>query len=130
MKITVLNKRDVVNYKPSNKSVIIRIGDTFPLNKLNHSYISESHYFFSDIDEESEYSIQKDEAVKLARFILKYINDVDEIVIHCVYGKGRSPAISYAIHSFLNRNFDDLYKYPDINMYVYNELMKALLKEL
>lgn len=129
MKLTILNKREVMEYIPKKKAVVIRVGDIYPLNTLNHKYIEESHFYFSDIDEESEYSIQKDEADKLANFILKYIDSVDEFVIHCVYAQGRSPAIALAIATFLEieNNYDK--KYPDINRYVFLNLLDAILRE-
>ena len=128
MKITVLNKSEAVQYRPEGDAVIIRIGDVYPLNKIFGEYIDQSHYYFSDIDEEGEYSIQKDEADKLASFILKYIDVVDEIVIHCVYAQGRSPAIGYSIATYLGEDNDFLSKYPDINLFVYNRLMDSFLK--
>lgn len=127
MKITILDKRDAVIYKPEDKAVIIRIGDVYPLNKLKYKYIDECKYFFSDTNEFSEYSIQKDEAIEIAKFILKYINEVDEIVIHCVYGQGRSPAIAAVIYNFLDDKFD-FSKYKNINKYVYNEINEAIIK--
>jgi len=128
MKITVLNKTEVVLYQPKEDAIIIRIGDVYPLNKIFGKYIDQTHFYFSDIDEESEYSIQDDESDKLASFILKYIDTVDEIVVHCVYAQGRSPAIGYAIATYLGKDNDYINKYPDINLYVYNKLMNSFLK--
>lgn len=86
--------------------------------------------FFLDIDGDSEYCIQDDEAMKISDTVKKYANEIDEFVVHCVYGQGRSPAVGYAIAKYLGINdIDYKKKYPEMNYYVYNKIKKFLIPE-
>jgi len=114
VKVSVFNKYDVVNYQPSGLSAIIRIADTFNFNDLKGNYDSEIQFFFSDIEDElSDYAISK---------TLKHFN---EIVVHCEYGQGRSPAVAYVISEYYGLPFD-ISIYPNVNKLVISKLKEAL----
>jgi len=125
VKVSVFNKYDVVNYQPSGLSAIIRIADTFNFNDLKGNYDSEIQFFFSDIEDElSDYAISEEEAKDLAKFI-KTLKHFNEIVVHCEYGQGRSPAVAYVISEYYGLPFD-ISIYPNVNKLVISKLKEAL----
>ncbi len=131
MKITVLSKSEARSYKPIGTAIIIRIGDYFPsripLGEIQGKYLNITEYDFPDIDEFTEYSMKDEEAKSIAATIKEYSGEVEEIVVHCIYGQGRSPAIAYAIATYNN---DTSINYPEqyekLNNIIYDKLMKYL----
>jgi len=127
-KIIVFNKKDAKNYIPKDKAIIIRMGDSLPFPKLKGSYIEEKSFYFSDVDAISDYAITNDDAKEIISFVDKYINKVNEIIVHCEYGQGRSPAVAFAISEYLKsknisieeQNYLD--KYPNINKYIFEKI--------
>lgn len=116
MKITVLSGREVVDYKPLNSASLIRIfHKTTELEKIDsekYEYILE--YYLADIEsakvwEEYEQELnaeglyQPTESSIQALFsFLKRCKDSDELVIHCLAGISRSPAVAYIACWFYN----------------------------
>jgi predicted protein tyrosine phosphatase len=130
VKITIKNKKSVKDYIPIGKAAIIRMEDNYPYSKLKYKYDKELELYFSDIDYDCEYSIQKTDAEKIIKF-LKYIkeNDFDELVVQCEYGQGRSPAIAFFAAEFLEEKIEyNIKDFPDINNYVYN-FLKVYIKK-
>ena len=130
MKITVFNKKNAKNHIPNGKSIIIRMGDQLPFPKLKGDYIAKKSFYFSDVDSISDYAISKEDAKNILEFIDNNINDIDEIIVHCEYGQGRSPAVAYAVSEYLinknipHENEEYLQKYPNINIYVFETIKK------
>ena len=105
MKISVFDKNKVKDYEPLGLSAVIRISDSYDMPKLKGKYSLEKRFYFSDTEEElSEYSISEEEANELASFI-KDLELFNEIVVHCDYGKGRSPAVASVISEYYNIYF-------------------------
>jgi len=128
MKITVLNLTEAKNYIPSKSAIIIRIFDSNQIPELKGSFLAEKHFFFSDLeDKDSPYSISQEEADSLIAFV-KENSSVKEIVIHCVYAQGRSPAVGYVLSEYFNIPFSKE-QYPDINHLVIERLQESLKKE-
>jgi len=123
MKITVLNMRDARNYIPTGKAIIIRMGDSFPFPKVDGDYIAKMNFYFSDVDSDSDYFIEDEEAIKILSFVKENIDIVDEIVVHCQYGQGRSPAVASAISDYLNiEGIKYKEEYPNLNIPIYEKI--------
>ena len=52
------------------------------------------------------YPMKDEDAVKLLKFVLKYKDDVNDIIVHCEAGLSRSPAIALALSEILNGEED------------------------
>ncbi len=121
MKITILNKKEARDYIPSGTAVIIRLEDEGTPYKLKGTFKDELFLTFSDV-EDGEYAISKDDISQIKAFAQKY-KTIDEFVINCNYGKGRSPAVGAYISYRYNIQFD-FKQYPDLNQFVLNSLLK------
>lgn len=132
MIITVLSRQEVKNYIPRDNSAIIRITSQYPFRELKGNFNYSLEMFFDDISElvEDDFDnmsniITKEEAFEIIVFLHKIIKEnCEELVVHCDYGKGRSPAVAAAISNILNIEFD-INSYPDINMLVYDTIISA-----
>jgi len=125
MIVTVKDKFSIHTYEPHENSVLIRISDSWDLRPVKQNYQRVIKFHFYDItDKTSSVAIKKEEAIKIAKYIKLYKN-INEIVVHCDYGKGRSPAIAKVISEKFGVPFDTN-KYPGINMLVYNKVKQAL----
>lgn len=127
MNIVVLAQKEAKNYIPMNNSAIIRITSVYPFRDLKGSFDFCLELFFDDISEVDNdidnlsNIITKDEAIEIIKFVDK-IKNCQELVIHCDYGKGRSPAVAAAISKILGFEFN-INSYPDINMLVYDTII-------
>lgn len=133
MKITVMNKEEAKFYEPEGTAIIVRVGDYFPcrvpLGKIVGKYVNISEYDFPDIAYYTEYSMTDRDAISIANTIKEFSNKVEEIVVHCIYGQGRSPAIAYAFATYVgDTSIDYVEKYDKINLYVYDKIMEQLKK--
>jgi len=123
MKITVLNMRDAISYIPEERAIIIRMGDSFPFSKVEGEYINKINLYFSDVDSDSDYFIEDDEAKEILSFVDNNIDEINEIVVHCQYGQGRSPAVASAIADYLNiSEIKYLEVYPNLNIPIYEKI--------
>jgi len=128
MKISVLNIHDAAKYIPKGNAVIIRIADSLDMPKLKGEYLDSISFFFSDLDFElSDYAIKEEDAINLKNFVDKNSPYIDEIVVHCVYAQGRSPAVGYVLSKYFNLSFD-IAQYPDINKLVIKKLEKVFFE--
>lgn len=106
MKITILSKDKVVHYQPSEKSFLIRIGDTpSEFEDISANYEDVLTLCFYDIYPKPAIPLNwnafsKKEAISVIEFFNKIETqkNASELVIHCHAGISRSPAIalSYA----------------------------------
>lgn len=127
MKITVLSKRNVRIYSPMSNAAIIRISSQYPLVSTKGNYIYSLELFFDDITygnedlENISNIISSTEAIEIINFV-KIIHNCSELVVHCDYGKGRSPAVAAAIADILNINFNKSL-FPQLNKLVYDKII-------
>mgnify|MGYP002719514783 CR=1 FL=1 len=124
MKVTVLSKDEVANYKPEKtlkqKPILIRIKDkggwtTYPNIRYINRYKSIFETEFLDIEvlphETERQRIYKDEifneqiALDLLDFIQNNLKNTSEIVIHCTAGERRSKAIGLVILSKILKDY-------------------------
>lgn len=121
-KVILLNRTDAVNYKPEGKAIAIRLDSQYPLRDLKGNYEGILVKTFEDTEEESVYSMTDQDAKDIVEFVLKNL-DVDEIMVHCHYKQGRSPAAAIAIEEFFG-GFQSHYEeeFPSINKMVLEKL--------
>lgn len=126
MILTILDKFSIKNYSPAREASLIRISSQ-ALSKIDMSKYQEViEFHFDDVLEETDYSIKDSEGQELIDFISrnKYTS---EIVVHCDYGQGRSPAVAIFIAKMLNLPYDFTNCYPNYNSYVLKKLQDLLL---
>lgn len=153
MKVTVLSKDEVANYKPKKmlrqKPILIRvkgkgIWTTYPNIQHMNRYRSVFETEFLDIEvlphETERQRIYKDEmfneqiALELLRFIKNNLKNTSEIVIHCTAGERRSKAIGLVILSKILKDYkqyEQLSKnnaFPKGNNMVYQILSQTCIK--
>lgn len=128
MNIVVLAQKEAKNYIPMNNSAIIRITSVYPFRELKGRFDFCLELFFDDISEIVENDIDNmsnvitnEEANQIVSFV-EQIKNCKELVVHCDYGKGRSPAVAAAISKMLGFEFN-INSYPDINMLVYDTII-------
>lgn len=137
MKITILSCYQAEKYTASNKSAIIRIGDTkeeLDNLKLQHEFDKELRLHFYDIypshripDNFNEF--KKVNYDKLIQFFDEIIgSDIEELVIHCHAGISRSPAIGL-MYCFYVRDYELMYKFMSQRVYIPNGFMLKLISE-
>jgi len=125
MNVKIMSRKEAKLYLPNSTAVIIRMGDRYPFDKLKGSYQDTIDLLFSDIEIESHYAIQEEDIIKIIEFIDKNKN-VNEIIVHCEYGQGRSPAIAFFISEYLRLNIIKKSDYPNINNFVISKCLKFI----
>lgn len=142
MDLKILGLIEAVTYQPTNPTYAIRISSKelvvlkTALQQSNLYTIVE--YFFDDDDptfwgKVSDDSITIDEIIAgniLSDFEEKGL-DKDTLLVHCLGGKNRSPAVGIALNEIYNlgHNTEELKKqFPEANWYVYEMLLKVAKK--
>ena len=153
MKVTVLSKDEVANYKPKKtlrqKPILIRIKDkgiwtTYPNIRYINRYKSVFETEFLDIEvlpyETERQRIYKDEmfneqiALDLLKFIKNNLKNTSEIVIHFTAGERRSKEVGLVILSKILKDYkqyEQLSKnnaFPKGNNMVYQILSQTCIK--
>lgn len=112
MKLTILNRFEVLSYKPEGSAILIRIGTTqeellssIPENHYHNIY----HLVFCDLDSLTALMPSNWRLFNLADCLTTYVwvdeairDGIEEIVIHCQEGVSRSPALAQNIALYLN----------------------------
>lgn len=106
MNILVLSKKEAVklSYKEFDRSVYaISIHSNYEYPARLH--LQQSHVLslcFDDIDGEYPTAISKEDANKIAGFVLNRIpGDARLLIVHCEAGQSRSAGVAAAIHKML-----------------------------
>jgi predicted protein tyrosine phosphatase len=128
--ILVLSAARAAAYEPSRHEVCISIGD--PKSEpvlLSAKFADVLRLSFSDIAAPSPLPFHELFATEHARAIIEFVNrwcDVDRIVVHCVAGLSRSPAVALAIADLRGMRTADLERqYPMWNTWVRERLVAA-----
>lgn len=100
-RLLVLSRRRAEAYEPRRAEICISITNPqdppFILSPLFKAVLRVA---FSDVEDEVASPVQRRFTGEHAREILTFLAkwpDVDQIVIHCMAGMGRSPAVALAI---------------------------------
>lgn len=113
MKITVLSRNEAIQYtrEPENNCVIISISEhdgAVPIeigkNQLkNRDKIKGLlGLFFDDVEAPDEKAMNIGHAETIVNFVNEYINEIDEIIVHCGAGISRSAGIAAGLALILN----------------------------
>lgn len=129
-KLLVLSLSAAMAYEPSGREVCISITDprraSVPVSKKFADVLRIS---FSDIAAPSPFPFDQLFEVAQARAIIEFVNRwkaVDRIVVHCVGGVSRSPAVALAVAELLGEPTDGLeQRFPLWNTWVRQTLMEV-----
>jgi predicted protein tyrosine phosphatase len=125
----ILSRTNAENYEPTGAEVCISIGNpkTAPV-KLSSGFRDVLHLTFTDIASPSPMRYDLLFAPEHARAILEFIArwpDVERIVVHCVAGQSRSPAVAMGICELRGWPTETLEMlYPSWNKWVRSELVR------
>lgn len=138
MNFQIFSRSDAKRFSYSVKEPCIIISITDPDKLLNNfaataKIIDVCRLQFDDVDRETKRGAETlmsfDDAMKIKRFVERYKNRVNTIVVHCEAGISRSAAVAAAIGKYLNGDdsfvFDNPKYYP--NMHCYSTTLKALM---
>jgi predicted protein tyrosine phosphatase len=151
MKITVLSLKEVRTYRPTEPSCLIRIFGNeesyHEESKIEGSFLNSAVYFFDDVDLYLEANYGKEHLRKMIQsdnpqlfhksLALKIISEFDtwnrppsleELVVHCYVGAGRSPAVAMALNEIFQLGWqtqDLIKRYPEYNQYVFEVMVRA-----
>lgn len=139
MKFEVMNKKQARRYSFSShedKSIIVSISNwgeednSFHLGENNIKAIL--FLSFDDIEatnDKNEHPITKEDAKRVEKFVNKYKNKVDKIIVHCEAGVSRSAGVCAAIMKALNGDDWEIFDNPRFcpNMTCYNTVLEAFI---
>lgn len=107
MRFKVMSRQNARAYSfdPSiARCVIVSINDVADeLNRFhnNHNILSVCSLSFDDVEGNGVNPMTREDADKIIQFIDQYINDVDEIIVHCGAGVSRSAGVCAALMMIL-----------------------------
>ena len=128
--IVVLSASRAAAYEPSGHEVCISINDpkSHPIT-LSSRFADVLRLSFSDIAAPSPFSFHELFGIDHATAIIEFVDrwpDIDRIVVHCVAGLSRSPAVALAIAELRGMPTSDLERqYPLWNTWVRQQLLAA-----
>jgi len=116
MTVLIANLIDALDYKPIRPTYAIRIrsGKTqdeyFPRLKDSPLYLAVKEYIFDDIDPWDEDKdgllFNRDIAKNIIEDFLKYRANTQDLLVHCLHGANRSPAIAFGMNDLFNLGAD------------------------
>lgn len=133
MKFQVMSRVKAREYSSKgdiNKCVIISINDTFvEANEFNNNPNIKGvcSLFFNDVEGHETGHMVREDADKIIEFINGYINEVDEIVVHCGAGVSRSAGVCAALMLIVNGDDSEIFnngKYCP-NMHCYRLVLES-----
>lgn len=128
--LLVLSLSRATAYVPSGREVCISIANPgVSATVLSPKFADVLRVTFSDIAAPSPFPFDQlfdtDHARAIVEFMTRW-TDVDRIVVHCVGGISRSPAVALAIAELLGQPTDELERqFPMCNTWVRQEVVKA-----
>ena len=127
-------EKNINNFDVPTIIISIRsIGDKPPKKLFLHSNPQVKDFItlaFDDVTTycQGYYPITEQQARKIAKFVMRYKDSVEQIVIHCDAGISRSAGVAAAIAKYLNGNDDDFFVRSPYtpNMTCYHKVLFAL----
>ena len=127
-------EKNINNFDVPTIIISIRsIGDKPPKKLFLHSNPQVKDFItlaFDDVTTycQGYYPITEQQARKIAKFVMRYKDSVEQIVVHCDAGISRSAGIAAAIAKYLNGNDDDFFVRSPYtpNMTCYSKVLFAL----
>lgn len=137
--VNVMNRQKArdFSYKAHDfKTIIISITDVESNpNSFNHrkdnGVVAICPVKFDDVNRGDINCITKDDAMKIAKFVMRHVNTtscVDHILVHCEAGQSRSAGVAAAILKFYTGNDMQIYGNPKYtpNSTCYSMVLEAL----
>lgn len=137
--VEVMNRQNAKRFsfgKHDFSTIIVSITDVESLpNSFQHNkengIIAICPVKFDDVNRGEINCITKEDAEKIARFVMKHINTktcVDHLIVHCEAGKSRSAGVAAAILKFYAGNDMQIYGSPRYtpNSTCYSMVLEAL----
>lgn len=133
MLFQVMNRSDARKYSyqtHGHKYIIISISDmTDEANKFNRSseLLDVLSLWFDDEEKPHPNCITSDDAYKIINFVNKYVDKVDEIVVHCSAGVSRSAGVCAALMCIILGSDKYIFENPKFcpNMTCYRTVLNA-----
>ena len=113
-----------------DKCIIISINDTFvEANQFNPNLNIKGvcSLFFNDVENNSDGHMVREDADKIIEFVNHYVNDVDEIVVHCGAGVSRSAGVCAALMLILTGDDSSIFNNSRFrpNMHCYRLVLES-----
>lgn len=127
-------EKNINNFDMPTIIISIRsIGDTPPKKLFLHSNPQIKSFItlaFDDVTtyHANYYPITEQQARKIAKFVMRYKDSVEQIIVHCDAGISRSAGVAAAIAKYLNGSDDDFFVRSPYtpNMTCYHKVLFAL----
>lgn len=127
-------EKNINNFDVPTIIISIRsIGDTPPKKLFLHSNPQIKSFItlaFDDVEiyYANCYPITEQQARKIAKFVMRYKDSVEQIIVHCDAGISRSAGVAAAIAKYLNGSDDDFFVRSPYtpNMTCYHTVLFAL----
>lgn len=140
MQLLIMSRHEARNYEPLVNTYAIRIFSSelfYPDDKLQGSlfYKVIQYYLFDDIEPGRFFGpgimFNEDIAARILRDFQEHREGVEALLVHCTFGKNRSPAVAIALNEIfsLGNDSEALKKqYDQLNKHVYNVLKETASK--
>ena len=115
-KIVVMNREMAKKYSFRTdipKTIIVSISDA---NQAANTFYSNNNILdvlrlnFDDVDTDSKNAMQPSTAETIISFVNQYINNIDQIVVHCGAGISRSVGVAAALMLIINGDDKDIFE--------------------
>jgi predicted protein tyrosine phosphatase len=133
MKITVLPRYIVEHSSDLFRSTHILIVIAAPLSQPvrvmdNHNRLGLLRVYFNDTEAERDNCTLFNErhAKEIVDFVNLYKDKIDEIIVNCLAGYSRSPAIAAGIAKMIGEDDREFFKTYSPNNYVYSKMINYL----
>lgn len=115
MKFTVLSRNDAIKYSKDikNDCIIISISDCnecIPKELENNFHNSKGRIkglltlFFDDVEAPDKDAMNIEHAKNIIEFVNKYVDEINEIIVHCGAGISRSAGVAAGLMKIINGN--------------------------
>jgi predicted protein tyrosine phosphatase len=144
MKFLILSREDVESpsFNPGEPYILISITDPYNgqeqdkcgVAKLNslENMLDVLRLEFFDIEEPigNLEMMSNEQANAIANFVNTWLGKTNLIVVHCEFGRSRSPSVVAALSRWINGDDARFFDMHFPNMHVYDRVLKALRCEL
>lgn len=126
-------EKNINNFDVPTIIISIRsVGDTPPKKLFLHSNPQIKSFITLAFDDVETYCqgycpITEQQAIKIAKFVMRHKDKVQQIIVHCDAGISRSAGVAGAIAKYLNNDDNKFFMAPYTpNMTCYHKVLSAL----
>lgn len=135
MNVIVMNRAQASSYSYADKGIktaMISITDVnkedndIKIDKDNVAFLLRRK-FLDVVDPEDPNSITIEQAMEIAKFVMRHKKSVRQIIVHCEGGISRSAGVAAAILKYLNNNDSEIFDSPKYcpNILAYRRVLEA-----